>query len=516
MRTTRHHRRTIRARIAMLTTTALAGTLALAVTALPSSPATAAPASNATGTGFWSTKGAQLVDSTGAPVRMTGINWFGFETPNNSAHGMWSRSYKDMLRQMATLGFNSLRIPYSNDILKAGAKPSSIDYAQNPDLEGLDSLQILDKIIDEAGRLGLRILLDRHRPTGAGQSPLWYTAGVSEATWITDWQTLAARYKGNPTVIGADLHNEPHAVGASDGACWGCGDPKRDWRLAAEKAGNAILEVNPDWLIVVEGVDCPSGNQQGSDCGWWGGNLSKAGEYPVRLDVPNKLVYSPHEYAMSVFHQTYFDDPSFPANLAAKWDGWWGYLVTEDIAPLIVGEFGSTLVDPKDSTWLKTLMAYLGKGTGGISFTYWSWNPNSGDTGGVIKDDWTTVQQAKMDILTPYLLGGAIPATAASAAASSGTCTAEVSVGSSWAGGFVADVTVTAGDTALRAWKVDLELPDGVTVSNTWSGTYTGTSGAITISNTAGSSALRAGESVNLGFQGSGSLETLEATCTAG
>ena len=40
-------------------------------------------------------------------------------------------------------------------------------------------------------------------------------------------------------VIGADLHNEPHSP-----ACWGCGDPNTDWRLAAERAGNAILSVN--------------------------------------------------------------------------------------------------------------------------------------------------------------------------------------------------------------------------------------------------------------------------------
>ena len=40
-------------------------------------------------------------------------------------------------------------------------------------------------------------------------------------------------------VIGMDLRNEPY------NACWGCGEASRDWRLAAEKAGNAILEVNP-------------------------------------------------------------------------------------------------------------------------------------------------------------------------------------------------------------------------------------------------------------------------------
>jgi endoglucanase len=33
------------------------------------------------------------------------------------------------------------------------------------------------------------------------------------------------------------------------------------------------------------------------------------------------------------------------------------------------------------------------------NFYFWSWNPNSGDTGGILKDDWTTVQQGKYDNL---------------------------------------------------------------------------------------------------------------------
>ena len=36
-----------------------------------------------------------------------------------------------------------------------------------------------------------------------------------------------------------------------------------------------------------------------------------------------------------------------------------------------------------------------------ISWTFWSWNPNSGDTGGILADDWTTVNQNKMAYLTP-------------------------------------------------------------------------------------------------------------------
>ena len=35
---------------------------------------------------------------------------------------------------------------------------------------------------------------------------------------------------------------------------WGDGNEKTDWRLAAEKIGNQILEIAPDWLIIVGGL----------------------------------------------------------------------------------------------------------------------------------------------------------------------------------------------------------------------------------------------------------------------
>src|SRR5262249_44799964 len=173
-----------------------------------------------------------------------------------------------------------------------GSTPNGIDFGLNPDLQGLTGLQIMDKIVDYAGQIGLRVILDHHRSEagdGAEANGLWYTDAYPESRWIADWRMLAQRYAGNPTVIGADLHNEPH-----DPATWGDGSAT-DWRLAAERAGNAILGVNPNWLILAEGVQTTAAGST-----WWGGNLSNAGTFPVRLDVPDRLVYSPHDYPASV------------------------------------------------------------------------------------------------------------------------------------------------------------------------------------------------------------------------
>ena len=96
-----------------------------------------------------------------------------------------------MLDQIKAQGYNTIRLPYSNQLFDAGSTPNGIDFEQNPDLAGLTGVQIMDRIVAYAGEIGLRILLDRHRPDAAGQSELWYTATYSEARWIHDWTMLA-------------------------------------------------------------------------------------------------------------------------------------------------------------------------------------------------------------------------------------------------------------------------------------------------------------------------------------
>jgi endoglucanase len=340
---------------------------------------------------YLQTSGSQLVDAQGRAVRLTGVSWFGMETANYSPHGLWARSLDSMLDQIARLGYNMIRLPFCSQLFDAGSVPNGIDFSQNPDLQGLTGIQILDKMVAGAGNRGLKIVLDRHRPDSGSQSALWYTNQYSEARWISDWTMLAQRYKGNDTVIGFDLHNEPH-----DPAEWGSGNLATDWRLAAERAGNAILAVNPHLLIIVEGVD-----HIGNDSYWWGGNLAAASQYPVRLSVPAQLVYSPHDYCASVASQHWFSDPSYPANLPALWDAHWGYLLKQSIAPVWIGEFGTKNVTVSDQQWFRALASYIQ--STGCNFAFWCWNPNSGDTGGILQDDWQTIHRDKQSLLQPLL-----------------------------------------------------------------------------------------------------------------
>ncbi len=343
------------------------------------------------------TDGPTIRDSQGREVTLTGLNWFGMETETLAPHGLWARKYADMLDQIVQLGYNCLRLPFSNELFDPNLQPNGIDFFLNSDLKGLNGLQIMDKIVVEAGKRGLKIILDQHRPTTDSQSSLWYTSELTTEEWIDQWRTLARRYLGNDAVIGADLHNEP-----SGDATWGSGDPQTSWPRAAEACANEILKVNPHWLIFVEGVEKivdKFGNV--FDWTWQGGELINARVRPIKLDVPNRLVYSAHDYGPSVYDQGWFNDPKFPENLPAFWDFHWGYLQKQGIAPIFVGEFGGPSVgNDKDGLWQRTLVDYLK--TNRMHYTYWAFNANSADTGGILQPDWKSINDAKQALLRTY------------------------------------------------------------------------------------------------------------------
>ncbi len=59
----------------------------------------------------------RAADAPPSLARMTGVNWFGFETSLYVPHGLWSRDYRSMLQQMRDLGFNTIRVPFSDAML---------------------------------------------------------------------------------------------------------------------------------------------------------------------------------------------------------------------------------------------------------------------------------------------------------------------------------------------------------------------------------------------------------------
>ena len=451
-----------------------------------------------------STRGSQIVDETGRPILLRGVNWFGLETENHAPHGLWARDYKDMLTQIKSLGYNVIRLPYSVQSLRSQTV-SGINFSlgNNKDLEGKTPLEVMDAVIQEAERQGILILLDSHRLNDQRIPELWYGDGFTEADWIDTWKMLATRYKSQANVIGADLKNEPHGR-----ASWGTKDQATDWRLAAERAGNAILSVNPNWLIVVEGVEKNVPGQKLSGH-WQGGNLEGVRRYPVRLSVANKLVYSPHEYGAGVADQPWFSEPNFPKNLYKRWETGFNYIATQKIAPILMGEFGGRQVDSssKEGIWQQQLVDYIARKN--LSFTYWSWNPDSGDTGGILQDDWQNVNVAKQELLNQLLAANSFVANSPTNSAPNSSPSTQLSrpvtlpppnpspsiqsyrsvsssslsssgsylkaksiIQSDWQNGFCVSMQVTnQGNTSIQNWQLKFQMHQAA-INNSWNGSF--------------------------------------------
>ncbi|WP_232248490.1 cellulase family glycosylhydrolase [Streptacidiphilus rugosus] len=524
-----------------------AGALLAGALALPGS----ARAAGAVGQGYWHTSGSTILDAAGNPVRIAGINWYGFETPDAVAHGLWSADYKALIDDMRNLGYNTVRIPFSNQMVETNPVPNNLGYYGqggpiNTDLKGLTSLQILDRIIAYAGQDNLKVILDDHRSeagNSAEQNGLWYTGAYPASAWLADWNTMAKRYAGNSTVIGFDLRNEPHTpayTAYSAGATWGSGDPATDWRLAAQTAGNAVEADDPGALVFVEGIsNYPDASVSGGySTDWWGGNLDGAGTYPVTLDSPGHVVYSAHDYGPHEYAQTWFNSGTTPAGLDAVWDKHWGYLAKQNIAPVWVGEFGTpnAATDAADSTpgsqgqWFSSLVSYI-KGNG-LSWTYWALNGE--DAYGLLDNgyDPTPVSAPKQAALNtvefpfgPGPGGGSpspsassgpsgTPSTSPSPSASAGAgCQVTYTRQSEWAGGFngVVDIKNT-GATAVNGWTLGFTFGGDQKITNPYNAAVTQSGAKVSATNLSYNGTIAPGADTSFGFQGTWSASDAAPT----
>jgi aryl-phospho-beta-D-glucosidase BglC (GH1 family) len=273
--------------------------------------------------------------------------------------GLEFQSYRGILCKIKTIGFNTVRIPISDQLVKDNAHitiANDVNFEINPELAGgLHPLAVLDKIVAAAQEIGLMIILDNHfsgarqcpagspcpgnvdrstAPRPTGNTYPWLDSGYTQRQWIQDWVTLADRYAPGhqcgstacgveATVIGFDLRNEPHtdyghhswtlADYLTRGATWGPypnsqrpdpqWNPKSDWAAAATAAGNAVLAVNPHLLMFVEGVQLwPDPLQPGGvEVYARGGILRGVHINPVQFTeggrpLLHQLVYSAHEW----------------------------------------------------------------------------------------------------------------------------------------------------------------------------------------------------------------------------
>lgn len=325
--------------------------------------------------GDLSTKGNQIVDRDGRPVRLACIGWNQVNEGTPLAH---------QTALMASHGFNCIRFSW-------------VDATMQRDLE------LIDRVAAAAASAGLRLVLDNHtNEAGHGErdnwgaqqkNGLWYDQGgasdgtdgggnpgtVTDAKFLADWQAVVRHFAGNPTVIGYDLRNEP--LDYPHMSVWG-GGSDRDIRAMYIRVGNAIQAIDSAKLIIVEPPN--------SDC-------RGVRRYPVSLNTPGKVVYSVHEYPGEISAQKI----SSGAALVKRMNEMWGWLITGNIAPVFVGEMGSSMTSQQSMEWAGTIVPYLNgtapdglriaEGGQGVSTDWWAWGHLPGQNpDGTLEQDWHT------------------------------------------------------------------------------------------------------------------------------
>lgn len=387
-----------------------------------SAPVAAAKDVPAPSTDDWlSVKNGKIVDSSGKEVWLTGVNWFGYNTGTNTFDGLWACDLNTSLAAIADHGFNLLRVPISTELIKQwsnGEYPTAnFNQATNSYLVGMNSLEIFDYVVGQCRANGIKIMIDIHsaKTDASGHMKnVWYEGNITEADYINALGWIAKRYANDDTIIAYDLKNEPHGKpNENPRAVWNNSKSADNWKYIAEKAAMSVLKNNPNALIMVEGIeiypkdiktngDFASKNDSDYYYNWWGGNLRGVKDHPIDLGkYQNKLVYSPHDYGPAVYQQPWFKgDYTFDSLYKDCWYDNWFFIQKEGIAPLLIGEWGGYMTQP-NLKWM-TYMRQLIK-ENRINHTFWCFNANSGDTGGLVKDDFTTWDTEKYNFVKEVL-----------------------------------------------------------------------------------------------------------------
>ena len=411
-------------------------------------------------------EGSKLYDMNGNQVWLTGANWFGMNCTENFPHGLWSADVDELLSSVADRGINIIRFPISTELLLSwmngypypctGLNPKNTDgYKFNPDFchadgSEMNSMEVFDVIMQKCKKYGIKALIDIHSPSSHNSGhnyELWYYEKSSKTAedmatikeekytdkagspitfddWVDTITWLAKKYSSDDTIIAYDLKNEPHGKRGYDGAScpsdiakWDGSSDTNNWKYAAETCANSILAVNPNALILIEGVEQYPKTDKGYTYdtpdiwnapadkspwygAWWGGNLRGVKDYPVTpKSGTSQIVYSPHDYGPSVYAQSWFylndKTKTFTEQtlLDDYWYDTWAYINDQDIAPLLIGEWGGHMDGAENQQWMELLRDYMVKNH--INHTFWCLNPNSGDTGGLLDSQFKVWDEKK-------------------------------------------------------------------------------------------------------------------------
>ncbi|MBN1542324.1 cellulase family glycosylhydrolase [candidate division KSB1 bacterium] len=220
-------------------------------------------------------KGQYIVDSSGQRVLLRGIGlggWLvpegyqlkipGFGSPSSirsmitdligpeQTKGFYERyeshyTTEDDIRQIAAWGFNSIRLPFSYQLLTPKDQPGV--YLQ-------EGFQLIDRVLEWCEKNQLYLILDLHcAPGGQNKDNISDADGIEARLWtepnnqtrtIELWGKIAERYADKEWIGGYDLLNEPVLPP---------GYTNTHLRSLYMKIAQEIRKVDPNHILFIEG-----------------------------------------------------------------------------------------------------------------------------------------------------------------------------------------------------------------------------------------------------------------------
>jgi hypothetical protein len=372
------------------------------------------------------------------PFSFNGLNWFGFNNKQTMVDGLWAggtsagTDFSTIVESIRLLGYNSVRLPFVFSDLQMNTmdkthpcrvisdadvisrcrvpKPPYPLYKSlpRPDRGRCNAylprgktedrfLWVMKKFIEN----NMYVVIDYH-DMGVEQIARHPKAFVE--AWRSLWLKITTMPDFHTKISGRvliDILNEPDSMKLS----WShMGDLYLRTMDALYPIGN-----NTAWFLV-EGT-----GQTNYYMNWGDGfvtdpkvlathQLSDPNPFFKRLlDKPyrHRVIISPHVYGPSIsFAKLAYSGQDMFRRLNSSF----GYLYQKGFCdgkkcmkfPIIVGEFGSKFEDPRDLIHLQDFSKWMKETFKNPSWLYWAYNQNSGDTGGIVKNNWQDIDWRKV------------------------------------------------------------------------------------------------------------------------
>lgn len=334
------------------------------------------------------TQGRYIKDARGRRFKLAAVNWYGGSDEKFIPSGLEIQHRSDIARLLKSMGFNTVRMPYSDEMVMSNPLVPKGLLAKNQDLIGKRALDVFEACVTVLTDEGLAVVVNDHITNARwcdGKSlcdAAWKndhlapfcSVKLTEEQWIKNWETIMGLFTNNPRVIGCDLRNEVRGI-------WGTMNWSM-WANAAEKCSKRLHKINSDWLMIVEGISSAN-------------DVSGARHRPIVLDIPDRVVYSVHVFAWSGWgSMDPYSKRAYPGFVLAMMRNW-GWLLKEDIAPVWIGEMGASAFPGKgEAHYWRNLMQFCEEID--VDFGYWAVNPrkphqNEKETWALVDDEWTQV-----------------------------------------------------------------------------------------------------------------------------